>query len=187
MDGTTGATPEGPADRARAARQLDLIAGTVDLAHRLGVPVWLRGGWAMDFLLGTLTRDHEDIDWFTPAATAPVLAEGLLALGHRALPGPPPDQQLDFLKDGLESGFALVDRDTAGRALVAGGPFAGVAWPDGMLDGPPGRLGAIECPIVGAQAQIEIKRMMPVWDPRRPRRPKDAEDIARLEAFLRGR
>jgi hypothetical protein len=40
-------------------------------------------------------------------------------------------------------------------------------------------------PVVSPQAQIEIKRMMPVWDPSRPRRAKDAEDIARLEAGLR--
>ncbi|QTD97580.1 hypothetical protein [Streptomyces cyanogenus] len=42
-------------------------------------------------------------------------------------------------------------------------------------------------PIVDPRVQIEIKRMMPVWDPSRPRRAKDAEDIARLEAALRGR
>lgn len=40
--------------------------------------------------------------------------------------------------------------------------------------------------MVAAEAQIEIKRMMPVWDPRRPRRAKDAEDIARLRAALAG-
>ncbi|MGW6916221.1 nucleotidyltransferase domain-containing protein [Kitasatospora sp. NPDC054939] len=171
-------------DTERAARQLDLIAGTLGLARRLGIDLRLRGGWAMDFLLGTVTRDHEDVDWFVDAADAPALTGGLLELGHRPLPGPPPDQQLDFVKDGLESGFALVERTADGRVLVAGGPFAGSAWPDGMLDGPTGRLGGVECPIVAAAAQIEIKRMMPVWDPRRPRRPKDAEDIARITAFL---
>lgn len=49
----------------------------------------------------------------------------------------------------------------------------------------PGRMGGLQCAIVSPQAQIEIKRMTPIWDPSRPRRTKDAEDIARLEAALR--
>ncbi|MEE1824266.1 aminoglycoside adenylyltransferase [Streptomyces sp. BE20] len=171
-------------NRERADGQLAQIAETVGLARRLGTRVRLRGGWAMDFFLGGLTRDHEDIDWFVPAADAPALAAGLHELGYRRLDGPPPGQQFDVVKDGSESSFALVDPRPDGRVLVAGGPWAGTAWPDGLLDGPVGRLGGVECPIVGPELQIEIKRMMPVWDPRRPRRAKDAEDIARLRAAL---
>jgi hypothetical protein len=44
---------------------------------------------------------------------------------------------------------------------------------------------ALSCPIIAPRVQIEIKRMMPTWVPGRPHRPKDAEDIARLEAALR--
>ncbi|MFF7458162.1 nucleotidyltransferase domain-containing protein [Kitasatospora sp. NPDC008115] len=172
-------------DRKRADGQLAQIAETVGLARRLGAFVWLRGGWAMDFFLGEQTRDHEDVDWFAPAADAAALAAGLRGLGYRPLAGGPPEQQLDFAKDGLESSFALVDPTPDGRVLVAGGPWAGTAWPDGLLDGPPGRLGGLVCPIVAPRAQIEIKRMMPVWDPRRPRRAKDAEDVARLREALR--
>ncbi|GAP52560.1 aminoglycoside adenylyltransferase, partial [Streptomyces azureus] len=51
-------------DRERSARQLRLIGETVEFAKALGVEVWLRGGWAMDFFIGEPTRDHEDIDWF---------------------------------------------------------------------------------------------------------------------------
>ncbi|MFJ9790044.1 hypothetical protein [Streptomyces globosus] len=40
---------------------------------------------------------------------------------------------------------------------------------------------------VEVRAQITIKHMTPVWIPGRPRRGKDAEDIARLEAALRER
>ncbi|MFI6846715.1 aminoglycoside adenylyltransferase [Kitasatospora sp. NBC_00085] len=171
-------------NRERADGQLALIAETMGLARRLGIGVWLRGGWAMDFFLGELTRDHEDIDWFAPAADAPVLAAGLRELGYRPLDAGPPEQQLDFMKDDLESSFALLDFAPDGRALVAGGPWAGTPWPAGLLDAAPGRLGDVECPIVSPEAQIEIKQMMPVWDARRPRRAKDAADIARLRAAL---
>lgn len=40
---------------------------------------------------------------------------------------------------------------------------------------------------MGARDQVTIKRMTPVWIPGRPRRAKDAEDIARLEAALAAR
>ncbi|MGQ5640082.1 MULTISPECIES: nucleotidyltransferase domain-containing protein [unclassified Streptomyces] len=167
--------------------QLNLIAETLRAAGRHGIPLWLRGGWAMDFFLGEVTREHGDVDWFARAQDAAPLAGMLLGLGHAPVPGPPPGLQLDFVKDGLDSSFTLVDRDACGRVVVAGGPWAGTPWPDGLLDGATGRIGDVEAPIVSAAAQIEIKRMMPVWDPSRPRRAKDAEDTARLEAALERR
>lgn len=171
-------------DQERARRQLGVIAGVLRAARAQSVPLWLRGGWAMDFFLGEVTRDHGDIDWFAWARDAAPIAEILTRLGHRPVPGPPPDLQLDFVKDGLDSSFTLLDRDAAGRITVAGGPWAGTPWPDGLLDAEPGRIGTLRAPVVSPRAQIEIKRMMPVWDPSRPRRAKDTEDIARLEAAL---
>lgn len=169
-------------DEVRVRRQLGMIAEV----RGLGVEVWLRGGWAMDFWLGEVTRDHEDVDWFAWARDAPVLRERLGALGYEDQRAD--DQQLDLVRDGEELSFALVTRDPAGRVVVAGGPWAGTPWPAGMLDeAEPGRLGGVECPVVSPAAQIEIKRMMPVWVPGRPRRPKDAEDVARLEAALTSR
>ncbi|MGW5461125.1 nucleotidyltransferase domain-containing protein [Streptomyces sp. NPDC003996] len=171
----------------RAERQLLLVRQTLAAARHDGIRLWLRGGWAMDFFLGEVTRDHGDIDWFAWSKDAAAIAALLTRLGHTPVPGPPPGLQLDFVRDGLDSSFTLVDRDAAGRVVVAGGPWAGTPWPEGLLDAAPGRIGAVEVPIVGPLAQIEIKRMMPVWDPSRPRRAKDAEDVARLEAALKRR
>ncbi|MEU0004763.1 hypothetical protein ABZ079_10790 [Streptomyces sp. NPDC006314] len=74
-------------DQKRARRQLDLIAGVLEAAPVHGVPLWLRGGWAMDFFLGEVSRDHEDIDWFAWAPDAAVVADVLTRLGHTPLPG----------------------------------------------------------------------------------------------------
>ena len=46
----------------RADHQLELIADVVATCQSIGAPIWLRGGWAMDFFLGWVTRDHADID-----------------------------------------------------------------------------------------------------------------------------
>ncbi|URM90488.1 aminoglycoside adenylyltransferase [Streptomyces sp. MRC013] len=172
-------------DRERSARQLRLIGETVEIAKALGVEVWLRGGWAMDFFIGEVTRDHTDIDWFAWAKDASPLTAALLRSGYEPLSGPPADQQLDFRKQGVESSFALLAEDGLGRVVVAGGPWAGEVWPEGMLDASVGRVGALRCRVISPRAQIEIKRMMPVWVPGLVRRTKDAEDIARLEAALR--
>ncbi|MGY5052458.1 nucleotidyltransferase domain-containing protein [Streptomyces sp. 900105755] len=171
-------------DGERSARQLRLIGETAEIAKTLGVEVWLRGGWAADFFIGEVTRDHVDIDWFAWAGDAGALTDALLRSCYDQRPGPPPDQQLDFCKQGIESSFALLGRDRLGHVVVAGGPWAGKLWPEGMLDAPPGRIGVVQCRIISPLAQIEIKQMMPVWVPGRPRRRKDAEDVTRLRAAL---
>lgn len=174
-------------DTDRTQRQLRLIADTVALSERIGAPVWLRGGWAMDFFFGRVTRDHVDVDWFAWIGDAPAIGAALHADGYQTIPGPPPDQQLDVAKDGEEMGFGWLARGGDGKVAVAGGPYAGEPWPDGMLDWPPGRIEVLQCPIISPHVQIEIKEMMPVWVPGRPRREKDADDIARLRQALQSR
>jgi hypothetical protein len=174
-------------DVERAERQLRLIAGIVAMAADLDVQVWLRGGWAMDFFLSEVTRDHVDIDWFAWAIDAAVLRGALLRHGYQLAGGPPLEQQLDVTRDGEELSFAWLAEDEAGRVVVGGGPWAGQPWPAGMLDAAPGRIGQVRCPIISPAAQIEIKQMMPVWVPGRPRRAKDAQDVTRLEAALQSR
>lgn len=167
-----------------AGRQLRLIAEVVALAADTGLELWLRGGWAMDFFLGEVTRVHRDVDWFAWAGDADALAAELERRGFTPVPGVPPEQQLDVAKDGEDLSFNLIRRDASGRIVVGGGPYAGQPWPPDLLAGHVGRLGGLSCPIISPRAQIEIKRMMPIWVPGAPRRPKDAEDVARLSARL---
>jgi len=47
---------------ATSARQLHLLGELAELLGGRDVPFWLRGGWALDFLLGAVTRRHADID-----------------------------------------------------------------------------------------------------------------------------
>jgi hypothetical protein len=154
------------------------------MASDVGVQVWLRGGWAMDFFLGEVTRDHVDIDWFAWAVDALGLQAGLLRRGYHVVGSSPVEQQLDVVRDGLELSFAWLARSEAGEVVVGGGPWAGEPYPSGMLDSPPGGIGQACCPIISPAAQIEIKQTMPIWVPGRPRRAKDAADVARLQSAL---
>ncbi|WP_255510129.1 nucleotidyltransferase domain-containing protein [Micromonospora sp. AP08] len=47
-----------------AGRQLDAIREVVELTGAATIAVWLRGGWAMDFHLGAVSRPHVDVDWY---------------------------------------------------------------------------------------------------------------------------
>lgn len=176
-------------DRQRAGRQLQVISDVLTIASQNAADVWLRGGWAMDFFLGQVTRDHKDIDWFAWVKDAPVLTGALLATGYRQVPGPPPELGLDLVSadGGLDLQLQWIGTDAAGHVVVPAGPYAGERWPAGMLEWGAGRIGSLRSPIISPLAQIEIKEMMPVWVPRFLRRPKDAEDIARLRAGLRER
>jgi Aminoglycoside-2''-adenylyltransferase len=111
-------------DTERSRRQLGMIADIVALSGQLGVQLWLRGGWAMDFPPGQVTRDHVDIDRFGWIDDAPALEAALHADGYQTIPGPPPDQQLDVTKDGEELSFTWLAQGAHGQVMVAGGRFA---------------------------------------------------------------
>jgi hypothetical protein len=88
-----------------------------------------------------------------------------------------------FVKGELDVSFALLDKDEAG-VVIAGGPWR--PWSEaGTVHPQLGRIGSVRCAILDPNAQIEIKRMMPIWVPGRPRRQKDIDDIVRLESELR--
>jgi hypothetical protein len=164
-------------------RQFVLIKEIVSLCEAASIPCWLRGGWAMDFFLGRVTREHEDIDLFAWAEDAPKLVRALERAGFRELGGPPPEAQRDFTKDGEEVQIALLARNQRGEVVVAGGLAAGAPWPADMLSGVVGRLGDVRCPIVNPRVQIEIKEKFPEWIGRPPRE-KHRADIARLREAL---
>ncbi|MFI6267006.1 nucleotidyltransferase domain-containing protein [Micromonospora sp. NPDC051006] len=167
-----------------AERQLASIGEVVAVASAAGIGVWLRGGWAMDFHLGEMTRPHVDVDWYCWLADAERLATLLAARGWRPDPRMPVEVQLDLFRDDIEVSFAYLARDAAGRVTVGAGPWAGTSLPQGLLDGPPGRIGDRTAPMIAVAAQIEFKEMYPVWMPGRPRRAKDAADLSQLRASL---
>ena len=171
-------------DADRTDRQLALMTEIRLIADRLGIELWLRGGWAMDFFLGEVTRAHRDIDFYAWAKDARKLAYELSLKGYAPLAGPPPEQQLDFTKKDEDLSFALLADNPQGQVVVAGGPFAGEPWPTGMLNGPVRTLRGVSYRVITPEAQIEIKQMMPIWVPGRPRRLKDREDVERIRRAL---
>lgn len=164
--------------------QLAAITELLDAADELNVRAWLRGGWAMDFFLGHVTRDHSDIDWFALVDDVPRLRGQLLRLGFTDVTAADPEQQIDLRRGRVDHGIAIVRLDDQENPVVAGGAWAGEPWPVGMLDSCMGRIGDSKAPVITPAAQIEIKTMMPLWNPSLRRRQKDLDDIATLRAYL---
>jgi len=161
-------------------RQLVLLQEIMALCETRAIPVWVRGGWAVDFALGQITREHEDIDLFVWAKDAERLVETFEQAGFCPQEGPPPEAQRDFTKDEESIQVALVGLNEEGEVVVAGGPAKGLPWPQGMLGSHRGQIGETICLIVNPLVQIELKEQYPVWRPDLPRLAKHANDIARL-------
>ena len=79
------------------------VLDLMDLLDQQGIPAWLDGGWGVDALLGTQTREHDDVDIIVAVADAPLLMAALAGRGYRLAEGGPP------------KGFVL--RDDAGRQV----------------------------------------------------------------------
>jgi hypothetical protein len=171
-------------DKDLADEQLAAIAQLVAIAERLSVPVWLRGGWAVDFFLGRVTRAHADIDWFALAGDGFRLAAELMALEFEHTTTAPSDQQIDLVRGHIDHGIGLVRLGSQGEPLVGGGPWAGEPWPADMLNGPVRRIDGVSVRVIAPLAQIEIKEMTPTWNPALRRRQKDLDDIKRIRAKL---
>ncbi len=165
-------------------RQLTLLQEVLDMCETRAIPIWVRGGWAVDFALGQITREHEDIDLFAWASDTQRLVKALEQAGFCPEPGPPPEAQRDFIKDEESIQVALVALSERGEAIVAGGEAKGLPWPAGMLGSHRGQIGKIVCPLVNPLIQIELKERYPVWRPDLPRLAKHANDIARLRECL---
>jgi hypothetical protein len=137
-----------------AERQLSLLGEIAAALGAAGIPFWLRGGWALDFLLGRILRDHRDIDLVAHLADRDAIHDVLTSSGfvcNRELGG----ALIQFKKHGESIQFALVERGSSGELVSRG--FESSPWPDGALEGPVCELNGVRCRTFSPQALIEEK------------------------------
>lgn len=165
----------------RAERQLALIEEMTRALDAADVPFWLRGGWALDFLVGRITRDHADIDVLAHAHDAERVSAVLESFEYAPVAGPLPERQRNFKKAGEKLHVALLETDQSGELFLA--TFRDLSWPRGTLLHPRGRIGDLSPPIISPEAQLwakdELRRFL--GDPERAH---DAADIELLRAFV---
>lgn len=163
--------------------QLRLIAEIAAVLDAAAIPWWLFGGWAMDFHLHQVTRDHDDIELFVRTEDGTRIRDALSGAGFIAPTGLHPDEGQPFVKDGQEVGAWFIARDDAGR-VVTPGRWSDRPWPDGAFDGGRIRLGDLEAPAMSIEGLLEMKLGFSRHPHGAPLRAKDITDIVRLRTML---
>jgi hypothetical protein len=168
----------------RTAEQLAIIGEIRDLFASAGVDWWLFGGWAVDFHCGEVTRDHHDIEFYIREADAAVVRDVLAGRGYVQEEIPFPEEAVEFRKGGHLVCAVLLARSDSG-AIVMPGRWTHWPWPEGAFDGPPARIGALEAPVVTAQALLDRMLAYAAHAPGAPPlRPRDEDAVARLRAVI---
>lgn len=143
---------------------------------KAGVAVWIDGGWAVDAVVGRVTRPHGDLDIAIEMRSLEGMRRVLAERGFR--PAPRADE--------TEWNFVLAD--AAGRSIdvhvvrfdmqdgVNGPPLEGIAYPAGSLAGE-GRIEGVAVRCVRADVQLQFKLGYPP-------RTVDRSDVTALCALL---
>jgi hypothetical protein len=87
--------------------------------EREGFEYWLFGGWAVDFYVGAITREHGDIDLAVWAHDARAIEELLRARGWRHKPKPEEDGGTGYEQDAVRVELTFLASDDNARIFVA--------------------------------------------------------------------
>lgn len=162
--------------------QLGALAAIVRALGASRIPFWLFGGWAVDFAVGRVTREHADIDLVVFADQLPDVVHLLEDLGYEASPTRHL-HQTSLRRSEVEVQLNVVERRSDG-AIVSPGTFSDWPWHPRSFGDCVGRIGDIEVPVVSVEAQLEAKEGFPRHRAGSPHRLKDVADISVLRQLL---
>jgi hypothetical protein len=162
-----------------AEAQLRVIHEVGDRFSTFRIRFWLRGGWAVDFMLGRVTRPHDDVDlviWARHRRRArQVLTEAGFTVAREF------DAQTDFRAYGQVLSIAYLARNEDGQIITHGIPVW--LWPEETL-------GRRVLQLEGAAARVIGPRQL-LWEKEsyergvgRPLRPKDVVSMQTLREII---
>jgi hypothetical protein len=160
-------------------RQLKILQELQGILLELDVKCWLRGGWAIDFLLGRITREHSDIDLVTLIQYRTPLEKALLEAGFQLIPIS--ELQTDFIKDGIDISFVFVIISNDGRIIANG--FPDWEWSSDALPTQSYELHGISSYVLSPLQLLEEKQVYEKGTGRKPR-PKDIESMRVIQRIL---
>jgi hypothetical protein len=158
-----------------ADRQLRLLGEIVQTLDEAGVAFWLRGGWALDFLVGRIRDDHADIDLVAWRTEKEAIDEALSGRGFERV-GEQANVALEFEKEGESIQVLLVETTPSGTLVVRS--FESWPFPEGAL-GHARRLGDVVCRTLTPRALLYEKETYEA-NKGRPLREKDHLSIRLL-------
>ncbi len=98
--------------------QLNILQEINEICLSFNLSLWLRGGWAIDFLLDRITRSHSDIDLVTWIEHREQLEQALVKAGFQK--NLVSEFQTDFLKNNIDVSFVFVRLSDEGKIIANG-------------------------------------------------------------------
>ena len=165
-----------------AGAQLRTIGWLHTLLTQGGIDYWLFGGWAVDFHIGRVTRDHADVDVAIWAQDLNRIRALLEAEGWTHAPVHGEDGYTGYERRGTRLELAFLARDEEGKIHT---PLA-----DGRGDWPAGSFGDDQAEVSGVVARVVGLRSL-IQDKSGPRldpaaAAKDRADVALLNSLGAG-
>lgn len=111
-----------PLFQTQTESQLNLLSEISAISATMEIDFWLRGGWAIDFILGKVTRLHDDIDLITWIQYRDQLESALVESGYEQVPVKEEfrGRQSDFQKDGVDITFCYITT-SEDRSIIMNG------------------------------------------------------------------
>jgi hypothetical protein len=138
--------------------QLDALASVTALLEETGIDYWLFGWWAVDFYIGTITREHDDVDIAVWLDEVPRIRSMLQKDGWRHAPYPGEDGGTGYERNGVRLELTFLIGDDAGRIYV---PLrkAPVQWAESVFPQDVRELLGVRSSIIPLAKLLEGKAM----------------------------
>jgi hypothetical protein len=142
-----------PADQLAALAEADRLL----TAH--GIDYWLFGGWAVDFHVGRVTREHADIDMAIWVEDNDRLGALLAAAAWRHRPEPDDDGYTSYERGSVRLEVAFLARDERGEVYTPLRTGRG-AWPDDSFGNATAELHGVRARLVNRASLIADKSVV---------------------------
>jgi Aminoglycoside-2''-adenylyltransferase len=139
------------------AEQLAALARIHELLVEEGLEYWVFGGWAVDFHVGSVTREHDDIDIAVWARDRQRITQLLLAAGWTHAPDAGEDGYTGYERGSVRLELAFLARDEDGDVFTPLRDGRG-DWPDGSFAGDLGEVRGVRARMVALEALRTDKR-----------------------------
>lgn len=109
-----------PMFKNQTEQQLKILSEISTICATIDCRFWLRGGWAIDFLLGKVTRPHDDIDLITWIQNREQLECALAEAGYGQTPVKKQfrGRQSDFRKNDVDITFGYITTTNDGSIIM---------------------------------------------------------------------
>ncbi len=139
-----------------ATDQLAALAELADALSEHGIGYWLFGGWAVDFYVGHVTREHADIDIAVWTHDAPALSVVLRDREWQHSPEPGEDGYTCYVRTGVRLEVAFLARDETGVVYTPLRDGRG-EWPANSFGDAVAVLHGVRAHLVSRESLVEDK------------------------------